>query len=377
MGIFAIAAFFLFMQVVSMGDPVIGVGDIVRPGDGERLQEVALWDHLRRHPIVLVGESHDDAHHHAVQHRVIEAMVAAGGEVAVGMEMFPQSLQPILDLWSTGGLGEAEFLDATTWYFTWNFPAELYLPILRLVREHHLPLVALNTERSLIKRVRTSGLASLDEGVRRTLPLIAPAPPDYRQHLQAVFASHPMMAKTGDITDFIAAQSLWDAVMAQAIADWLQRHPRGRMVALTGAGHLLMKHGIPHQLAARGLRDATVTLLPWNVRDPVPGGAADLVWGTPPPSEVPELSRLGVTLETPPGARNGVFITAVTPDSPAAAVGLRIGDRPLLLDDVSLPIPHTLVRLLRDRNRNPRPTLTFLRGDLRMTVVPDLTPGPS
>ncbi|MBF0630082.1 MAG: ChaN family lipoprotein [Magnetococcales bacterium] len=367
---FTVVAFLIMQQVMGMGGLNIEPGEIVWLAQGRRLEQGALMSELARHRIILVGETHDDPGHHEVQKAVLTAMLERGGEVALAMEMFPRHLQPVLDRWIAGGMTETEFLDAVTWYFTWGFDAELYLPLLRLARTHRIPLVAMNIDRTIVSQVRTRGLEQLEDAVKKELPTLAPAVPEYRERLQEVFDSHPMMSRAGNLEYFIDAQRLWDGVMARAIAQWVQRHPRGRIVALAGSGHLLMKHGIPHQLAAMGLEKETVTLLPWNGQEqPLPAMAADFAWGTPPPpSDIP-LSRLGVALEM---VASALVITEVTPDSPAARAGLKVGDRPLRLDDAPLTSSHTLVRLLRSRERNPRPVLTFLRDNRLQSLMIDL-----
>ncbi|HIJ83234.1 MAG TPA: PDZ domain-containing protein, partial [Magnetococcales bacterium] len=355
MGIGAIFILFALLQVLGMGGLTIETGEILRFPEGDRVEQAVLMDHLARYRIVLVGETHDDPGHHVLQEQIVRSMAERGGELALAMEMFPRSQQTSLDRWSAGKLGEVDFLDAVTWYFTWGFDAELYLPILRLAREYRIPVVAMNIDRAIVSQVRTQGLDSLDAEVRKTLPVLAEALPEYRERLQEVFDSHPMMAKDGSLANFIDAQRLWDGVMAQALFDWLRQHPQGRVVALAGSGHLLMKHGIAHQLAAMGLENDTVTLLPWDgAENPVPWQAADFVWGTPTPILSEPMPRLGVGLESAP--QGGIVITEITPDSPAQKAGLKKGDQPLSLDGHPLPNPHTLVRMLRSQKRNPRPT---------------------
>ncbi|MBF0133979.1 MAG: ChaN family lipoprotein [Magnetococcales bacterium] len=381
MGILGFLTLFIVLQVLGMGGMTVEPGEIFRLGvhaDGNRLEQPVLMDALARQRIILVGETHDDPEHHAVQKHVIAAMADRGGELAVAMEMFPRSMQPVLDQWSAGTLNEDEFLDQTSWYFTWGFDADLYLPILRLAKERHIPLLAMNIDRTIVSQVRMRGLESLEASIRKNLPPLAQPLPEYRRRLQEVFHSHPMMAAAGTVDYFIDAQRVWDGVMAQAIADWSHRHPYGRVVGLAGSGHLLMKHGIPHQLAAMGLQDDTVVLLPWDGQDnPISYQASDFVWGTPHPVPTKPLSRMGVALEAASASSQGeggaaIVITEVTPGSPGERAGLKVGDQPIRLDQQPLPKPHTLVRLLRSPSRNPKPVLTFIRNHQEHRVIIDL-----
>ncbi|MBF0108356.1 MAG: ChaN family lipoprotein [Magnetococcales bacterium] len=378
MAILPLMGMMVWLQIMGMGGMggvFIETGEILEIEGSRRIEQVQLMDRLAARRIVLVGETHDDPGHHEVQRLILGEMLDRGRDVALAMEMFPGHLQPQLDRWVAGGMAEDEFLDAVSWYFTWGFDAELYLPILRLARERKVPLLAMNIDRAVVSQVRTRGFDSLDRMLLDRLPVLAPALPEYRERLRAVFDSHPMMARGGSLENFIDAQRLWDGVMAGAIADWVRRHPRGQVIALAGSGHLLMKHGIPHQLASMGLAAEMVTVLPWNDRDqPFPDRGADFVWGTSSlPTETPR-QLLGVQLEAVSSSATAgrIVITAVTPDSPAQRGGLKPGDQPLRLDHHPLPHPHSLVRLLRARDRNPRPVLTFLRDNRVESVVVDL-----
>ena len=103
--------------------------------------------------IVLLGEQHDDAAHHAWQLQVLGALHALRPDMALGFEAFPRRVQAALDRWVAGDLSEAQFLEAADWDAVWRYPAELYLPLFRFARMHRLPMVALNVERSLTEAV--------------------------------------------------------------------------------------------------------------------------------------------------------------------------------------------------------------------------------
>ncbi|MGN7614707.1 hypothetical protein ACQZV8_21775, partial [Magnetococcales bacterium HHB-1] len=59
-----------------------------------------------------------------------------------------------------------------------------------------------------------------------------------------------------------------------------KKDPSRLIIALTGSGHLIHHHGIPHQLEAHHIQKS-YTILPWNISDDsrVDPAIADVVIG--------------------------------------------------------------------------------------------------
>ncbi|MBF0588950.1 MAG: ChaN family lipoprotein [Magnetococcales bacterium] len=356
-----------------------------------------LHEALAKRRFVLVGETHTDPEHHRVQLMVIQALHKRRTSIAVGMEMFPRAMQPVLDRWIAGNLTEEQFLDESFWYLTWGFDAALYLPILRFLRDERIPLFAMNIERKVVKETRRLGLENLPPDMRRMIPNPAPLPAPYRAELKALYDAHPFMAKGAPFETFAQAQQVWDAVMADSMHQAAQRHPDTLIIGLAGNGHIIDGHGIPHQL--RALLDHDIqsdpfrpeepspiaTVIPWTVdEDYAHQGAADFAWGTmPPPKQSfhgPITPKLGVELpgwgeDSKPGAK----IIQVMPDSTAVAIGLKPHDRLTHLNDQPLINAHTLVRLLRNHKSGDIITLALRRNGQRKQHtfrLPDAKPSP-
>jgi uncharacterized iron-regulated protein len=175
--------------------------------------------------------------------------------------MFPRSSQQALNAWAAGGLSEAEFLKRSDWQKVWGFDANLYLPIFRFVRDHHLPMLALNVSRHAVHLVATKGWKALSPAEREGVATPASPTPAYRASLQDAMSGHGGPAMTPErLNHFIEAQLFWDRAMAEGIASEHARAPDLTVVAIMGAGHVENGDGVPHQLAALGI--AAVTLLP-------------------------------------------------------------------------------------------------------------------
>jgi membrane-associated protease RseP (regulator of RpoE activity) len=160
--------------------------------------------------------------------------------------------------------------------------------------------------------------------------------------------------------------------MAEAIAERRRRHPGAPVVALIGNGHLAGGHGVPHQLRALGLAEAS-WLLPWDggldcaVLQP---GLATAVFGvvTPPPAGL----RLGVYLETHGGR---VEIHQVAPGSLAERSGLRVGDGITAIDGQPVSSARQVIERLAAYPAGRPLALRIERGG-RSLVLPLALPGP-
>jgi uncharacterized iron-regulated protein len=222
--------------------------------------------------VVYVGERHPSAAHHRAQLRVIEALHGRDPELAVGMEMFDRSYQPVLDRWSAGELDEAELLRRTHWYANWRFDYALYRPILDHVKANRLRLVALNLPFNIPPKIRVGGTGHLSDYEKAFLPdRVDTSKAAHRAFVQQVFRQHDFRS---DFEDFYLAQCVWEDVMAESVARSLGS---GRMVVLAGNGHIQFKYGIPERAFERsGAPFRTVYLA--SPGEAPAAGIADYVW---------------------------------------------------------------------------------------------------
>jgi uncharacterized iron-regulated protein len=212
-------------------------------------------------PVVLLGEQHDSAADHHWQLDTIERLYALNPHMALGFEMFPRSSQAALNDWVAGSVTEAEFLKRSDWQKVWGFDADLYLPIFRFAREHHVPMLALNVSRHAVHLVATKGWAALSPAEREGVATPAAPTPAYRASLQDAMSGHAGPSMTPErLNHFIEAQLFWDRAMAEGIAAERTAAPDRTVVAIMGAGHIENGDGVPHQLAALGI--AATLLLP-------------------------------------------------------------------------------------------------------------------
>lgn len=305
--------------------PPLVPGSTVQP-----IPQAELLKGLTDKPVVLLGEIHDRADDHRWQLDMLKALHNQQPDMAIGLEMFPRRVQATLDRWVAGSLDEAAFLKEADWDRVWAFDAQHYLPLFRFAREHKLPMLALNVDRSLVRRVSSTGWAAIPQSEREGVGDPAPATSEYREELQATFSQHPEF-KAGkpeaetQFLRFVEAQLLWDRAMAEAIAGYRRAHPSTRVVGILGAGHVRNGQGVPHQLRDLGLgKPGTLMTLPTDhACAGLPDGVADAVYLIPPQPDPFPPPRLGIAMKEGP---EGVVIERVVPDSVAKRAGLQDGD---------------------------------------------------
>ena len=238
----------LLMAGLVLGPPLpVNADSQVELVDLRSGQTIRLADQghaLAGYRIILVGEHHTAAGHHQAQLAVIQSLVAAGQQVAVGMEMFRRDSQPSLDAWVGGQLKASAF--EAVYRDNWNYPFALYQPILEFARQNRLALVGLNVPRGITRQVAREGFDSLSKQERQDLPFVTcDVDQDYMAYIRQAYGAHGHGQMNFD--HFCEAQLVWDKAMAANALRFLENHPSHVIVVLAGSGHA-RKGGIPAQL---------------------------------------------------------------------------------------------------------------------------------
>ncbi|MGI9382105.1 MAG: ChaN family lipoprotein [Methyloligellaceae bacterium] len=331
-------------------------GSWINGRTGEVLARTELFADLVRRPVVLLGETHDNAEHHRWQLHTLAALHGRSVKLVIGFEMFPRRVQPVLDRWVKGDLTEKAFLKAVDWRKVWGFDARLYMPLFNFARMHRIPMVALNVDRALVSRVGAEGWDAVPKDEREGLSDPAPASPAYQRVLAKVYLTKralgarrkkhektatPQQKTTADMDSianvmqepgfkrFVAAQLTWDRAMAEGLATAKHAQRGAVIVGVMGSGHLSYFHGIPHQLDDLGVTRSAV-LIPvaaGQACDKLGADYADAVFtvtsSAHAKSSRPRL-RLGILVRDD---KTAALVDRVMPDSVAAAAKLRKGDR--------------------------------------------------
>jgi uncharacterized iron-regulated protein len=345
---------------------------------------------LARQQVVLLGETHDDPEHHRWQLHTIAALHGRRPQLVLGVEMFPRRLQPVLDEWVVGRLGDTEFLSRSEWRRVWGYDWNLYLPIFQFARMHRIPIVALNVERGLVSRVGDEGWAAIPAADREGVTDPLPADRDYAVRLYQSYLDHQapadrtsMSAGTpgeAELADpkfrrFVEAMQVWDRAMAQGIAERLRGDGQPLVVAIMGSGHLRYGHGVPWQLRDLGVNRIAVAL-PWNASDTCAGltpGVADAVFALeirPLPAQ-PERPRLGISIDA---AASGVLVRSVTSGSIAERSGIMAGDVIVRIAGESAEKIDDVIEAVRRQAPGTWLPITVTRGENTLEIVARFPP---
>jgi uncharacterized iron-regulated protein len=346
----------------------VPVGAWVIPGKSKKQQSVLRS--LAKHDVVLLGESHDEAEHHRWQRHTIAALFGYRPDMVLGFEMFPRSVQPVLDRWTKGELDEAAFLREVDWQQIWGFDPKLYMPLFHFARMHRLPMLALNVDQETNRRVAQRGLAALGSE-REGVGVPAAASSSYRARLFESFKTHPASgaepsASSEQFSHFVEAQLFWDRAMAEAIAGALRKGRRPLVVGIMGSGHVEYGDGVAHQLAALKVNDV-VTALPWSSGADCPPGIANLIFGLAPPAATrTPPPRVGVVVSK---AETGVKIDEVTAQSVAETTSLQAGDVIETAAGVAVRRPADLIAIVQRQAPGTWLPLSVRRGEASLEMV--------
>lgn len=374
----------------------VNTGQWHDPATGQMLDARQVFAELADKDIVLLGERHTAREDHLWQTQTIAGIHALKPNIVTGFEMFPRSVQPALDAWSSGGLARAEFFEQSRWTEVWGYDSDFYMPMFDYARLNRIPMVALNVDRSLIRKVGREGWSSIPEIEREGVSDPAPASRAYRESLARVFLGkmrHTSGKPTGtSVQDanalgteaklesvmasepferFVQAQLTWDRALAEGLASAKQQNPEALVVGVLGRGHIEYRHGVPHQLSALGF-DNVAVLIPVDAGTECSAASAtlaDAVFVVDPPepaAEKPAKPRLGVVIET---IAEGVRILRVAEDSVAATAALAAGD--IIVAAAGTPIKKNadLLSIIERQAPGTWLPLSIRRGDEDLAIV--------
>ena len=326
----------------------------LQPGQAPSLGQVL--DTLLPHQVIFVGEQHDRYAHHMNQLEIIRHLFASGADMAVGMEMFHQPFQPVVDDFLAGNIDERQFLEKSRYYQEWGYDFGLYKPIVDFLKKNNIPLLALNLPGNINKQVARQGLESLTADQKAWLPAeLDLTNTAYRDELKAVFDQHGDQIGIDEFNYFLQAQILWDESMADKAFQFLETHPNHKLVILAGNGHIRYGHGIPQRLFRRSGIPHVIIVQDEDLQK----GIADHVLlttrvkGTPAP-------KLGVMVEQKDSA---LTIAGINKNSPAEKAGLEKGDIIQVFDGHPITALADLRLALYYCRKNQTTTLQVLRGD--------------
>jgi len=210
-----------------------------------------LLQQARAADILLLGETHDNPAHHALQQRLLAALAVETTRPALVMEQFDIEQQERLDAIMVSSAARDIKLAAYKALMKEGWEWQGYQPLLALAIDHGLPVLAANISRASLREVMRGGQDALGSGEAQRLGMAS----GWRSEQQAALArdmadSHCDALPPAAIDALTLAQRARDAVMA----DRLLSVRGGKAVAILGRGHVRQDLAVPLYLKQRAPR---------------------------------------------------------------------------------------------------------------------------
>ena len=231
--------------------------------------------------VVYLGEHHDNPVHHAHQLEILEALVALGLRPTLAFEMLDGGQQGDVERALAEPVSESELSERLRWRARGWPDFAMYYPLFALAARARLPVVALDLDPAVTRRIAREGSAILG-GERAALVSLLP-PDDAREAAIAreIRDGHCGLLPEARVPTMVEAWHARNVTMARRLAVALDRDDRaGPVVVIAGRGHQ-EPGGLPAQLAA--LRPGTRQLVVAMVEAAAGPGPenADVIWITP------------------------------------------------------------------------------------------------
>ncbi len=361
--------------------------DLPRGGATEAVMDFAdIINQINKARVVYLGESHTSFADHLLQLRIIESLYKKDPHLAIGMEMFPVTAQPVLDRYilGDGGMDEKSFLKESKYFQVWKYDYRFYRDILNFAKTRKIPVIGLNIEQQIVTEVfHSGGTDNLSPETLASLPMDRDlAMAGYAERLMQVHEMHVQgNHASGFSSGFLQAQALWDESMAQHIAGFLAARPELRMVVLAGTQHTRKDSGIPPRVARRlpGLQASVINLY----NDSQPADLKNLAdyFFLATDQNLPEIPKIGIVLTTETSDNHFFLkISEISPHGKAGAAGLLAGDILKKINGISVNDMADLQIVMLDQQKGATIPVKILRqtpeGERELEFQVELTTAP-
>ena len=247
--------------------------------------------------VIYIGEEHSHRSHIEAALRILQALIDRNQKPALGLEMFGWDGQAGLDHYlAEPDMAPDLFLQEARWKENWGGSYNDYAPLIDFARSHHLPVLALNPPKPLVRRVAKEGLSSAlkDPGMLRwqMRDEVLSDEPAYREIIVSQLRDCHSGLSEEAYQRMYEAAVFRDEGMAKTISDYLSRRAPGvgPVVSYTGGGHIQYRLPVPNRVLRRqsgSLRQRTLYLTSYEpkrqdeIRTLLGQSIADYVWLTP------------------------------------------------------------------------------------------------
>lgn len=191
--------------------------------NSKEVSAITLVKELSAYDVVLIGEHHDNSINHWLEKRITEAIYEKkNGQIILGAEMFERDNQKALNAYLAGKIEAKNLKDSVR---LWNNYETDYRPLVDFAKDKTLKFIATNVPRKYASQTSKQGIKSLEELPESEKKFIAKLPievtletPGYKE-MKSLMGEHVDELK---LMNFISAQAIKDATMAESILEHLQ-----------------------------------------------------------------------------------------------------------------------------------------------------------
>ena len=253
------------------------------PGAGDGPAGVARFvaERARDAQIVYLGESHDNPQHHLDQARLLEAMLADGARPAVAFEMLSQEQQPAVEEAMAPPADPAALPERLKWRERGWPDFTLYRPLFDLARRYRLPVIALDLDPPVVRRIAKGGLGALPAAEQSGLASRLPPDADRERRLiREIDVAHCGLLPASAMPSMVDAWHARNVTMARRILQALDRVPQ--VVVIVGRGHQ-SGGGLPDQveMLRPGTRQLVVDLMEGGGQEALTATQGRIAWPGP------------------------------------------------------------------------------------------------
>ena len=221
--------------------------------------------------VVLVGEQHDDPNTHRLEAAVLDGMFRRKISPVVSLEMFERDVQPAIDAYLSGRVGEEETLKFAR---PWPRYTTDYRGLVERAKANGWPVIAANVPRRIAQDVAKNGkdaITKLSAADRALVAADLQCPSDdYYDRFVKSMGSHPAGSQTPEQQQAMMDRYYWsqcvkDETMAEAIAVAVPRRSGpGPVIHYNGAFHSDFRLGTAARVIRRlpGKRVVVISMLP-------------------------------------------------------------------------------------------------------------------
>ena len=262
------------------------IGRIWDARRGQFVTDAELWDTLLESSYVLLGEKHDNPDHHALQLRILQALINADNVDKLTMEMLDSTASENLDAFLDTRFESEEALKS---FLNWDDQGWNWVYYGVLIQAAHragVPVTAGNLDAETVMQVYSSPTTPEIEAVLNTEVM--------SRLLADIDESHCGLLPESQFPPMVRVQQTRDYTMARSLLlDDGRNH--GLAVLITGNYHARKDLGVPNYLIAQHPELEWSDILSLAFLEVVPGeldprayldqfsdrSAYDLIWFTP------------------------------------------------------------------------------------------------